>query len=43
MSVRRQQGELIAQIKGSIKKFDNRKYVVNSQSGIILIKIILLS
>src|SRR5215212_2037856 len=33
MSLRRlQQGELIAQ-KGSIKRFDDRNYVVSSQSG----------
>ena len=30
---RKQQGELIAQTKGSIKILDNRNYVVNSQSG----------
>jgi hypothetical protein len=33
MNVRRQQGELIAQAKGSIKRYDDRNYVVNSQSG----------
>jgi hypothetical protein len=30
MSVRRQQGELIAQAKGSIKRLDNSNYVVSS-------------
>jgi hypothetical protein len=35
MSLRRrqQQGELIAQDKGSIKILDERSYVVNLQSG----------
>jgi hypothetical protein len=33
MNVRREQGELIAQTKGSIKILDDRNYVVNSQSG----------
>ena len=34
MSIRRQQqGELIAQTKGSIKRFDDMHYVVSSQSG----------
>jgi len=32
-SARRQQGELIDQTKGSIKKLDESNYVVNSQSG----------
>ena len=34
MSVRRQQqGELIAKAKGSIRRLDDKNYVVNSQSG----------
>jgi hypothetical protein len=34
MSLRRQQqGELIAQAKGSIRRLDDNNYVVNSQSG----------
>ena len=33
MSVRRQQGEIIAQVKGSIRRLDDTNYVVNSQSG----------
>ena len=34
MSLRRQQqGELIAQTKGSIKRLDDKNYLVNSQSG----------
>jgi hypothetical protein len=32
-NIRRQQGELIDQTKGSIKKLDESNYVVNSQSG----------
>ena len=30
---RKRQGELIAKAKGSIKRLDDRNYVVNSQSG----------
>jgi putative transposase len=30
---RRQQGQLIAQAKGSIKRLDDKRYIVNSQSG----------
>jgi hypothetical protein len=30
---RKQQGQLIARVKGSIKRLDDRNYVVNSQSG----------
>lgn len=30
---RKQQGELIAQAKGSIKRIDDKNYVVTSQSG----------
>ena len=33
MSNRKRQGELIAQAKGSIKRLDERNYIVNSQSG----------
>ena len=30
---RKRQGELIAKAKGSIKRLDDRNYIVNSQSG----------
>jgi hypothetical protein len=33
MSTHRQQGELISQIKGSIKRLDDKNYVVNTQLG----------
>ena len=33
MTTRKQQGELIVQIKGSIERLDDRNYVVDSQSG----------
>lgn len=33
MSIRRQQSELIAQTNGSVKKLDDRNYIVSSQSS----------
>jgi uncharacterized Zn finger protein len=32
-NIRRQQGELIDQTKGSIKKLDDKNYVIDCQSG----------
>jgi hypothetical protein len=32
-SVRKQQGELVAQTKGLIKRLDDKNYLLNSQSG----------